>query len=54
MKEGLTEIVAILDKSGSMEEMTRDTIGGYNHFKAAAFLSKSFILKCNLYQVRVD
>ena len=32
MKEGLTEIVAILDKSGSMERLTHDTIGGYNAF----------------------
>lgn len=32
MKEGLTEIVAILDKSGSMERLTKDTIGGYNAF----------------------
>jgi uncharacterized protein YegL len=32
MKEGLTEIVAILDKSGSMETLTHDTIGGYNAF----------------------
>jgi hypothetical protein len=28
MKENLTEIVAILDKSGSMAGLTRDTIGG--------------------------
>jgi uncharacterized protein YegL len=32
MKENLTEIVAILDRSGSMEELTGDTIGGYNSF----------------------
>jgi len=32
MKDGLTEIVAILDKSGSMEHLTHDTIGGYNAF----------------------
>jgi uncharacterized protein YegL len=32
MKEGLTEIVAILDKSGSMADLTNDTIGGYNTF----------------------
>jgi uncharacterized protein YegL len=32
MKAGLTEIVAILDKSGSMAHLTGDTIGGYNNF----------------------
>ena len=32
MKENLTEIVAILDKSGSMQSLTDDTIGGYNEF----------------------
>lgn len=30
MKEGLTELVFILDKSGSMIDLTKDTIGGYN------------------------
>jgi uncharacterized protein YegL len=32
MKENLTEIVAILDRSGSMQELTNDTIGGFNNF----------------------
>ena len=32
MKEDLTEIVFILDKSGSMEPLTNDTIGGYNAY----------------------
>ena len=32
MNDGLTEIVAISDKSGSMEPLTKDTIGGYNTF----------------------
>jgi uncharacterized protein YegL len=32
MKENLTEIVAILDRSGSMANLTKDTIGGYNNF----------------------
>jgi hypothetical protein len=32
MKDGLTEIVAILDNSGSMSNLTNDTIGGYNAF----------------------
>ena len=32
MKENLTEIVALLDKSGSMQRLRDDTIGGFNHF----------------------
>ncbi|MDR1542591.1 MAG: hypothetical protein LBU32_32370 [Clostridiales bacterium] len=32
MKEGLTEIVFILDRSGSMHNLVSDTIGGYNSF----------------------
>lgn len=32
MKKGLTEIVFILDKSGSMGGLETDTIGGYNAF----------------------
>lgn len=30
MKQGLTEVVFILDMSGSMESLTQDTIGGFN------------------------
>ena len=30
MKNGLTEIVFILDKSGSMYNLESDTIGGFN------------------------
>ena len=30
MKKGLTELVFILDKSGSMGGLEHDTIGGYN------------------------
>jgi uncharacterized protein YegL len=32
MNENSTEIVAILDRSGSMEHLTNDTIGGFNSF----------------------
>jgi uncharacterized protein YegL len=32
MNDNLTEIAAILDRSGSMEHLTDDTIGGYNSF----------------------
>ncbi len=30
MKKNLTELVMILDRSGSMAGLERDTIGGYN------------------------
>jgi uncharacterized protein YegL len=32
MKDNLTEIVFILDRSGSMRNLTDDTIGGFNSF----------------------
>ena len=32
MNKELTEIVAILDKSGSMGRLVSDTVGGYNNF----------------------
>jgi uncharacterized protein YegL len=32
MRDDLTEIVAILDRSGSMNSLATDTIGGYNNF----------------------
>jgi len=32
MNQNLTEVVAILDMSGSMSSLTDDTIGGYNKF----------------------
>ena len=32
MKENLTELVFILDKSGSMSGLEKDTIGGFNSF----------------------
>ena len=34
MKKGLTELVFILDKSGSMGGLETDTIGGYNSMLA--------------------
>ena len=30
MKKGLTELVFILDRSGSMNGLEKDTIGGFN------------------------
>lgn len=45
MKNGLTELVFILDKSGSMGGLEADTIGGYN-----AMLKKQKMIKgeCNI------
>lgn len=34
MREQLTELVCILDRSGSMSGLESDTIGGFNHFLA--------------------
>lgn len=34
MKKGLTELIFILDKSGSMSGLETDTIGGYNSMLA--------------------
>ena len=31
-KKNLTEIVFIIDRSGSMSGLEKDTIGGYNSF----------------------
>lgn len=32
MKQGLTDITIVLDRSGSMESVANDTIGGFNRF----------------------
>lgn len=32
MKENLTEVIFILDRSGSMASLTNDTVGGFNSF----------------------
>ena len=32
MKNGLTEILCVIDKSGSMSSLVQDTIGGFNSF----------------------
>lgn len=44
MKKGLTELVFILDKSGSMGGLERDTIGGFN-----AMLKKQKAVEGNCY-----
>ena len=45
MKKNLTEIVFILDRSGSMSGLEADTIGGFNsmiekHIKEQSFIQK--------------
>ena len=35
MKKNLTELVFILDKSGSMSGLEKDTVGGFNIMLAA-------------------
>ena len=42
MKKNLTELVFILDKSGSMANLEQDTIGGFNAMIEAA--SASFLV----------
>lgn len=44
MKKGLTELVFILDKSGSMSGLESDTIGGYN-----SMLEKQKVLESECY-----
>ena len=58
MKKKLTEVVCILDKSGSMSGLERDTIGGYNSMiekqkkeickKGCLFLDASFFISLML------
>lgn len=51
MKQGLTEIVVILDRSGSMESIRDDAIGGFNAFmesqKAVAGEATSTLVQFN-------
>src|SRR5690554_2363845 len=51
MKKGLTEFVCILDRSGSMHGLERDTIGGFN-----AMLTEQQALQspCNITTVLFD
>lgn len=51
MKKGLTELVFILDKSGSMSGLEKDTIGGYN---AMLKEQKSVIGECHITTVLFD
>lgn len=32
MRDNLTDITVVLDRSGSMESVERDTVGGFNKF----------------------
>ena len=62
MKKGLTELVFILDRSGSMQGLERDTIGGFNRMLAkqkqaegSAFVSTVlFDNFCEVLHDRVD
>ena len=49
MKKGLTELVFILDKSGSMSGLEADTIGGYNSMlkKQQAIEGESLLKRTN-------
>jgi uncharacterized protein YegL len=54
-KKGLTEIVCILDRSGSMESIRDDAIGGFNSFiesqkKVPGTASVSLVLFDDLYE----
>lgn len=40
MKKNLSELVFILDKSGSMRGLERDTVGGYNSMPESERLEK--------------
>jgi len=56
MKERLTEIISIVDRSGSMQSILDDAIGGFNTFLAAqqrqpGQAKRSLILFDNEYQV---
>ena len=42
MKKNLTELVFILDRSGSMAGLERDTIGGFNSMLEKQLLSPPF------------
>lgn len=51
MKKGLTELVFILDRSGSMEGLESDTIGGYN---AMLEKQKAVFGECHITTVLFD
>lgn len=51
MKKGLTELVFILDKSGSMGGLESDTIGGYNSMLEK---QKSVAGECHITTVLFD
>lgn len=51
MKKGLTELVFILDKSGSMGGLEKDTIGGYNAMLAK---QQAIVGECHITTVLFD
>ena len=50
MKKGLTELVFILDRSGSMRGLEKDTIGGFNAMleKQKKEDGEALVLLCSL------
>ena len=55
MNQNLTEIIFILDRSGSMHPLEADTIGGYNSFLAQQRqLPGKAILSTVLFDTRID
>lgn len=51
MKKGLTELVFILDRSGSMQGLELDTIGGFN---SMLLKQKELVGECNITTVLFD
>ncbi len=59
MNPDLTEIAFVLDRSGSMETMKAEAIGGFNHFiseqkKESGQVRFTLVLFDNLYEVPID
>ena len=59
MKEGFTEIISLVDRSGSMQSILDDAIGGFNTFLAAqqrqpSEAELSLILFADEYQINCN
>ena len=54
MKKGLTEIVFILDRSGSMSGLEKDTIGGYNSLIKKHICRQRYGNNCIVQNFRTD
>ena len=46
MKKNLTELVFILDRSGSMGGLEQDTIGGFNAMNLTTTITSTRIFRC--------